>query len=286
MKKISCILITLMLLVASFTGCTKNDGLSNGLSIKICGYSDSIPENPHKLEYQDWSQDSFVDSTTSENIELKIGNVEVVGNYVETEKRFSEFYDTHKYRDEQNRYFSLTDDGKLSTYFFGNDPSHEEKKYAYTESECIEISNNFISNITDVSDYTVSSVFDEDRKMYTISYIKYADGFKCSDRAEIMIEETGYIYSFSSTMFGRISSDATTNFDCGIIQDQIISKLDNEYSSAKKSYDEVSYENFDYELTIDNDGEYALICSVDVKCTRSYDGYDTVVSERIQLLIQ
>ena len=50
MKKVSCILLTLMLLVASFAGCTKKDGLS----IKICGYSDSIPENPHKLEYKDW----------------------------------------------------------------------------------------------------------------------------------------------------------------------------------------------------------------------------------------
>ena len=101
-----------------------------------------------------------------------------------------------------------------------------------------------------------------------------------------MIEETGHVYSFSSTMLGRISSDATTNFDREFIQTQIISKLDDEYSEAKQVYDIVSYENFDYELTVDDDGEYALICSIDVKCIRSHGGYDSIVSERLLLLIQ
>ena len=87
-------------------------------------------------------------------------------------------------------------------------------------------------------------------------------------------------------MLGRMSSDVTTNFDNEAIRSQIISKLDSEYSEAKQAYDDVSYENFDYELTIDDDGKYALICSIDVKCTRSYDGYDSIISERIRLLIQ
>ena len=282
MKKVSCILLTLMLLVASFAGCTKKDGLS----IKICGYSDSIPENPHKLEYKDWGKDSFVDSAAAECVELKIGNIEVIGTYVETEKRFSEFYNTHTYKDELNRYFSLTEDGKLCIYFFGNNPSQEEEKDACTESECIEISNKFVSDITDISAYTVSAAFDENRKMYTISYTKYVDGFICSDRADVRIDETGYIYSFSSTMLGRIHSDTATDFDRDIIQEQIISKLDNEYRNAKKFYDKVSYENFYYELTIGDDGKYALICSVDVNCIRSYDDCDAISPERILFIIQ
>lgn len=196
------------------------------------------------------------------------------------------FYKTHKYRDENNRFFSVTDDGKLCAYFFGNRSSEDDNERTYTESECIDIARKFLSNITDVSEYTVTTVFDEDRRLYTVSFVKYADGFRCSDRADIRIEETGYIYSFSSTMLGRMSSDVTTNFDNEAIRSQIISKLDSEYSEAKQAYDDVSYENFDYELTIDDDGKYALICSIDVKCTRSYDGYDSIISERIRLLIQ
>ena len=282
MRTVSCIIISLLLFMTLFTGCTKKDELS----IRICGYSDSIPENSHKLEYQEWSEEAFVDSKAEKNISLSVGNIEVAGEYVETEIRFSEFYKTHKYRDENNRFFSVTDDGKLCAYFFGNRSSEDDNERTYTESECIDIARKFLSNITDVSEYTVTTVFDEDRRLYTVSFVKYADGFRCSDRADIRIEETGYIYSFSSTMLGRMSSDATTNFDEEAIRSQIVSKLDSEYSKAKQAYDDVSYENFDYELTIDDDGKYALICSIDVRCIRSYDGYDSINSERIRLLIQ
>lgn len=281
MRKTSCIIMILLLLGTLLVGCAKKDELS----IKVCGYSDSIPENPHKLEYQDWSKDAFVDSKAEKKVAFSVGNIEVTGNYIDTEKRFSEFYETNRYKDENNCYFSLTDEGKLCTYFFGNDSSKENER-THTESECIDIARTFVSNITDVSDYSVTATFDENRKMYTISFVKYANEFRCSDRADIMVEETGHIYSFSSTMLGRIPSNATTNFNREVIQEQIISKLDAEYDKAKQAYDDVSYENFDYELTVDENGEYALICSIDVKCIRSYNDYDEIVSERMILLIQ
>lgn len=101
-----------------------------------------------------------------------------------------------------------------------------------------------------------------------------------------MVEETGHIYSFSSTMLGRMASGEKVDFDREAAQAQIIAKLDQEYSQAKQAYDTVSYEDFDYELTMDADGKYAFICSVDVKCTRSSDEYTTTVSERMLLLIQ
>ena len=87
----------------------------------------------------------------------------------------------------------MTDDGKLCAYFFGTRSSEDNNERTYTESECIDIACAFLSNITDVSEYTVTTAFDEDRRLYTISFVKYADGFRCSDRADIRIEETGYI---------------------------------------------------------------------------------------------
>ncbi len=282
MKRISCIILLVLLFTVLFAGCSKNDELS----IRICGYSDSIPENSHKLEYKDWSKGTFTDFKAKKDIDFSIGAIHVAGNYIETEKRFSEFYNTHTYKDKENRYFSLTDDGKLCAYFFGNCSIQNGSERIYTESECIDIASTFLSDIIDVSHYTVTTTFNESRRMYTISFVKYADGYRCSDRADIMIEETGYIYSFSSTMLGRISPEAVTNFDYEKMYDQIVSKLDREYSNAKQVYDDVSYENFDYELTINSEGEYALICSIDVKCSRSHNGYNSVISERILLLIQ
>ena len=272
-----------MLLVIAFAGCNRSQG--NALTIRICGYSDSISAISHELEFSDWSQDRYNDSKAEKEVTVTVGNENVTGSYVESEKRLCEFYVTHHYTDEKDRSFSLTEDGKLSRYFFGTNSSKGESEQTYNEQQCIDMASDFIADITDVSQYTITAEFDQDRGMYTISFAKYADGFKCSDCAEIMIEETGYIYSFSSTMLGRVPADAVTDFDKEDVKNQIISKLDEEYSQARQSYDKVTYD-IDYELTVDDKGEYALLCIVDVDCVDSYDGYDTTISERILLLVQ
>ena len=87
-------------------------------------------------------------------------------------------------------------------------------------------------------------------------------------------------------MLGEIPKNAVTGFDINIIETQVISKLDKEYSEAKKIYDSVSYDNIEYILTLNEENEYALVCSVDVSCKKILGDYETVLSERIQLLIQ
>lgn len=285
MKKIICTIISLLLLGTLFAGCAKKEK-KDELSIKICGYSDSITGTAHKLEYRGWSKGTFIDAKADKTVTVSVGGTEVTGHYRESERRRPEFYDTHEYVDEENHTFSLTDDGKLSLYFWGNNPSKEDDQQTLTESECIAIASAFVADITDISEYTVTSTYDENQKMYTVSFAKYADGFLCADEAEVRVDETGYIYSFSSFMLGRMSPDATTDFDREAIQEEIISKLDVEYSDAKQTYDKVTYENFNYTLTLDENGDYALTCAVDVNCIDFYDQYEAVQSERIILLIQ
>lgn len=275
MRKISCILISLILSIILFAGCSVN----NNYSITILGSS-------NQSEFQDWDKGPFDDPTAKKAVEFDFGNVAVVGSYVETEKRFSEFYNTHTYKDENNHFFTLTEDGKLSSYFFGNNPNKGENKQVYTEAQCIEIASDFISNITDPSQYTVTAEYNATRGMYTVSFDKYVDGFKCSDQAEIKVEEDGYIYSFSSTMLGRIPSNARTSFNRKNVEKNIIAKLDKEYSKSKDSYDEVSYENFNYTLTMNENGKYALICYLDVNCIEYYEEVKEIFPERIKLLIQ
>lgn len=282
MRKPSYIIFSLLILVTLLFGCTQ----SEKLSIRICGYSDSIPGNPHKLEYKPWSKGAFIDSDAEKKVTIAVGNIHTTGDYVKTEHRFSEFYNTHTYKDDKDCFFSITDDGKLCNYFFDDSTSNESDTRTYTESECLDIARAFLSKITNISKYTVTTTFNEERKMYTISFNQYVNGFRCSDQAEIVVKETGNIYSFSSTMLGRIPVDAVTNFNREAIQTQIIAKLDKEYAKAKAVYDTVSYDDFSYELTIDERGQYALICTVDVRCIDSHDGYNAIMSERIRLLIQ
>ena len=280
MRKIIYIILLLVLPITVLSGCSKY----NNYSIKLCGYSDSILENSQLQEFQDWSKGSFEDSTAEKTVELKLLDDTVAGSYVDTEKRFSEFYNTHTYKDKRNRQFTLTEDGKLSSYFFGNNPNKGDNGKIYTKSECIEIAKDFISEIVDPSQYTVTAEYNAMLGMYTVSFNKYVKGFKCSDQAKIKVEEDGYIYSFSSTMLGRIPANARTSFNRKNVEKNIIAKLDEEYS--KGPYDEVTYENFNYELTIDENGKYALICYLDVNYKENYGDCYSLLSKRIRLLIQ
>lgn len=282
MKKITFIIISLLALIMMLSGCSQNDGYS----IKICGFSDSISEAAHKLEYSEWSKDSFIDSKAEKRITISVGDSQIEADYIETEKRFSEYYNTHKYKDRNNNEFFITENGQLSLYFFGRSAASTETAKIYTESECKDIACAFLSDIVDIADYSVRSEFDTDRKIYEFYFEKYADGFLCADQANIRVEETGHIYSFSSWMLGQISTDITTNFNRDAVEAQIISKLDKEYARAKEVYDAVEYENFQYTLTKASKDKYALICSVDVNCKKSHGEYTSIIPERIELLIQ
>lgn len=279
MKITKIFVLFLLITVTLFSGCSKQ----KGYSIKICGFSDSIPEAKHAMEYKEWSNGAFFDSKIKKNIDIAIeGNI-VKAEYVDSEKKFYDYYNTHRYKDPNGNYLEVTDDGKLCSYFFGG---HTNTDKIYTEDECIDIACKFLNNIVSADDYIINSEFDTNRNLYMISFTKFADGFMCADRADFMVEPNGNIYSYSSAMLGEIPKNAVTGFDINIIETQVISKLDKEYSEAKKIYDSVSYDNIEYILTLNEENEYALVCSVDVSCKKILGDYETVLSERIQLLIQ
>ena len=120
----------------------------------------------------------------------------------------------------------------------------------------------------------------ERRNYFNPNTLTAAQAFDLAEK----VEEDGYIYSFSSTMLGRIPANARTSFNRKNVEKNIIAKLDEEYS--KGPYDEVTYENFNYELTIDENGKYALICYLDVSYKENYGDCYSLLSERISLLIQ
>lgn len=279
MKNTKIFVLILLVTVTLLSGCSKQ----KGYSVKVCGFSDSIPEVKHSMEYKEWSNGAFFDKKTEKNIDIAIeGNV-VKAEYVDSEKKFYDYYNTHRYKDLNGNYLEVTDDGRLCSYFFG---SHTNTDKIYTEAECIDIAREFLNDIVCSDDYIINTEFDANRNLYLISFTKNADGFLCADRADFAVEQNGNIYSFSSSMLGKIPKNTVTGFDTKSLEAQVISKLDKEYSEAKKIYDLVSYDNINYTLTINEDNEFALVCSVDVYCKKNLGDYETVLSERIQLLIQ
>ncbi len=282
MKRIILIVSIVMMLSSLLTGCAQD----TGYSIKICGFSDSVPGVSHRLEYKKWSNDSFIDANAKKEITVSLDGTLTEAEYIGTEKRFYDFYNTHEYKDSNGHHLAMTEDGQLCMYFWGSSNQDVTGETLLTEAECVEIARSFMNDIVDVADYTVQSEFDPKLKVYTISFSKDVGGFRCADQAEIRVEENGHIYSFSSTMLGQIPTDSVVEFNLAEIESEITAMLDDKYGSVKASYDRVSYSEVAYTLTIDENGEFALVGAIDVKCINEYGEHDEVVFDRIQFMIQ
>lgn len=279
--KVTKILVLFLLIMATFlSACSKQEGYS----IKICGFSDSIPEAKHTLEYKEWSKGYFSDPKAKKNIDITVNGNAIKAEYVDSEVKFYDYNTTHRYKDENGDYLEITTDGKLCSYFYGERTDTSDK--IYTEDECIDIARNYLDDIVALDDYTVKSEFDANQNMYMISFTKSCDGFIYADRADFMVKNTGYIYSFSSEMLGQIPKNTVTEFDIETVKKQVRARLDTEYSEAKKLYDSVLFEDVCYTLTKIDGDRYAIVATVDVSCIRTSGDYDIIDSERIQLLIQ
>ena len=252
MKKTIVISIVTALLLTVFSGCAQKE-----LNVRFLDDYSDIPEN---LECLDWDVEPYIDPTVEQNVSFSVGNIEFSGTYRQTGKRCPEYYVYHEYQSEDG-YFALTDNGKL--VFFGRYGSSEEWHTSIrSEAECVDIACEFFSNLADVSQYVVTSIFNESREAYVVSFRRYVDGLKC-DYAEIEVKKTGYISHMSSFNLGRIPMNAKPRFDLDAVKARVIELLDLLYSQKKQAYDDISY-RFNYYLTIDEDGQYALQCSVEV----------------------
>ena len=87
-------------------------------------------------------------------------------------------------------------------------------------------------------------------------------------------------------MIGQMSTNITVDFDMTQVEDDIKNRLDFEYENAKEYYDDITYNTIGYVLTLDEDGNQLLICTVDVDCKEYLNEHIMVSSERIRFVVQ
>ena len=282
-KAIKTTFLGILLLVAlALSACLDKEGYS----IKLCAFSDGGSSGvSHEIEYPLWNGGYYEDPTAEKRLVSRIGNLNIDAEYVNSVINTYEYYATHRYRDENKSYYVIADDGKLCNYFCRKGEISDTDRI-YTEEECIAIAREFLNTIVDSSAYTVRAAHDEEHGFYSVSFLKKINGFRCADSAYIRVLENGRIYTFHSFMLGEIPNDAVFEFDTAEIEKQIAANLDEKYEKVKEKYDTISYEDFEYVLTRTEDGEYALVCYVDIELIDHYEENDVVISERLTFFIR
>ncbi len=284
MKKITCLII-IFLLIGLLCSCEarSHSSTSDKYSIQICGYTDSIPGVDCEVEYDKWTGKSYYDSKADKDITIEVNGTTINATYLKSKVQSPNCYATHMYMDDENNIFSVSSDGKLTSFFWGN--SEIKGDTELTEDEYVSIAKKFLSSIGDVTHYNVEVNINKVSKTYDVKFTKFVNETETVDTATVSVNRDGSLYSYSSFMFGQIEEDVKINFDMDTVGKLVETRLNEIYGNVAENYDEFKYENIEYTLTKTEEGKYALFCSAEIKGIHYQGEYIVERNERIRFII-
>jgi len=266
-KNIFLIILSLMS-VFPLVACNGNtlsyEAFITDASLSGSGVDYQIEKNIYKTEEKN-------DPSVPKTVTLNINGYTLEGAYSHSEKIFPNIFYKHFYYSADRSYdFSLDDSGQLLTLFIseGSGKLDTETKKELSEEECLAIAKDFIlktvSAKVDLEEYTVNEVKElEDR--YKFEFKKYINGFATMDGAHVGVLKSGHVYSYTSTMFGKISANDMPKLDHEKIIQTIETKLDTLYRDVKGNYASIDYEEIEYYFTPLEDGKPAVYCIVSIR---------------------
>jgi hypothetical protein len=280
------------------SGCSSNkkhdeaggsEGLSNTTNsqskyqVLVYDYSDSVPSVKHEVEYEFADHEKYDDEKIKNRVELSIGENTYRGDFQSRQYNGYNYYPTNMYLDSENNNFEIDDSGMLTFVFRGESSSGgaELSRDAY-----LQIAKDFLGGIIDISPYDISIEYKSDSQIYVIKFEKYINGIKTTDTATVSLNTNGELYSYSSFMLGKVTTEAVaSSIDMDSARESVNKKLDQLCDDAKKVYSRVEYKEPSFWLTVLKDGTTGLICTADVNCICSEGEYDLTISERIGLVV-
>ena len=250
----------------------------------LCGYSDSVSEIKKSIEYSAWNQGSYKDESRSSDITIKLGNTSISGKYLHSELMFGTNEVCHTYVDSNNNFFDVDDNNTIINYFWGNSGDSNVVK---TKEECRQIAVDFIFDVSkiELTDYIEEIDYNSARKLYTFTFVKYMRDIESMDMVSVVVEENGHIYSYNSTLFGAIKENDVPVFDLADIEISVKEKLDELTKDAREKFDSVKYGNIQYQISLIDDAEYAVLCTVEVNCANNTGEYKFVFGERLMFVV-
>lgn len=288
MKKSLLICVTVLVLFACVACSTvspeENHTKINGepiYDVLIYDYSDSVESAKHNIEFQFADFEKYSSKEPSEEVEVYFNGQPYKGEWIMTQYRDFNYYPVYRYRDSNNVEFEIDDSNMLVSCFWGRVESDSIR----TEEECVKVAVDFMKSIIDVNQYRISVQKNDDRQKYIIEFNKYIGDIKTTDSATVEVLYSGDLYCYSSHMLGKVSVNSKNNVKLDDVIASVYAKLDTVYADAKSNYSRVEYETPELMLSTLSDGSQAYICTAVVRCINASGEFDTVVSERLNLVI-
>lgn len=263
MKKALILTIVIAILTLSFSGCANTEPKEK-YTLKLSGFSDSIPQLSSTQEYDAWRKPDYTDpSRVGKTLSISIGDMQFEGTYRKSEQIVYNNYYDHYYKFGLN-YFSVNDEGELESLSLVENLLSEmpEEDAICTEEECREIALDLAKKVFDISNYTITYEYIPMFYSHRYYFNKYINGFKCADEIFIDISVNGQILTFASYMRGEMpTEDVNVNFDLEEIKKQIQVRLEERYAYFDGEY-AIDFEIQRTVLTLDEDDNYVLAITI------------------------
>jgi hypothetical protein len=299
MKMITLIKVILVVLVAMLAGCaheqsstiptqevtkqTEVEQSLNNYQILEFSFSDAISGAAHSVEYTYWNDKNLVEPN-EKTVTVNLGNMQVTGNYDQSQKRDSNNFVTHEYDIPQIGTFEIDENGILTRFhLLSTSNQHDAKELS--QEECQKIAEQFMQSYVDVEQYRVEGSYSETFEEYEFWFTKYIGEHRTADEAVVSVTKTGVVISFKSFMLGRVPISTEVDYDYQEIEKEVFSKLEGIYADVKQYCDDIYYETAAHQVTILENGEIGLLYYVDVTCAYDWDGDQLGVTERVGLVV-
>lgn len=254
----------------------------------VVGSSLSASGVSYQVEKDIYTAKEKTDPTAPPTVTLTISGYTLEGTYSHSQMNFPNNYYKHIYYGRNSTHeFRLDDSGQISFFLWPDLRTEIGKKgeKEHTEEECLKIAKDFILNTVsakvNLDEYVVKQT-EEQADNYRFVFTKHINGFATKDEARVRVSKNGYVYSYSSAMFGRISAADMPKLDQEKITQTIEKKLDTIYQDAKDNFAAVKYEEPELSFTLLDDGTPAVYCEVSV---RFEDGKGGSFGELVSMII-
>ena len=284
MKQIISMLSVGLLVVTMLTACNAPSDSESAYDALVFGYSDAAEFVDCEIEYKFEDYEKYQSLEPDDQIEINLGDGIYTASNPSKVYTQNNYYPEFQYESGDNITFTVDDQGRL-TYAFWSGHTMDYLQFC-SQEECLQIATAFMEKIINTSEYSIS-ISDEDTEYYTVKFVKHIGDFQTNDSASVKVYKDGTIYSYSSSMLGRIPADiVTSDIDLKKVKEAATSKLDQIFAKAKDVYDRMEYGEPIIRLTVLKDGSRALIYTVVADCrTDIGNGLYASVGERISMVV-
>lgn len=248
----------------------------------LVDYSDSVDGVSCTVEYEFAERDRYEQITPSEKIQITIQQNKIEGTYRRSRYSAYNYYPEYVYTDKHNNLFYVDPDGNLVSCFWGQTVSDKDP---LTREQCVDIGKAFAAEIFDISSYQLRVTDDPQGKFYRMKFTKPINGYKTSEFAEICVQYTGELYSFSSSMLGKINIDSNASIDEEKLKSAVYERVDALYAPIKDNYDRVEYGEVTYMITVLKDGSCGVICEINVDFINIRGEYSLVTGAYLSFVV-